>query len=373
MILNKKCRKKRIIIFFRQWAACSLLPILIFNAILTGGAVHASEWIIENPYASVDWKRHKQYKANFHTHTTLSDGRSAPHEVIDAYVELGYAILAITDHDTFGPGNDRNHPDRHRTTWPWTAFGRDPEAAGMVAVEGNEISRFHHIGSYFCDYGNPEVVSGDIAIKEIGSLGGLAVLFHPGRYRNPASWYSSLYRAHPHLIGFEIYNQGDRHPDDRKTWDAILTDIISERPVWGFSNDDMHNPERKQLGRNWNVMLLPELSAEAVRRGMEEGTFFFVYAPEGHDGGAPPVIRAIAVDSSKGTIHIDATGYESIEWISDGRFIHRGDRVNLSELADPGGYIRAVIRSENSSLIGTQPFRIQPGHMKLLPRAEIHH
>jgi len=245
------------------------------------------------------------------------------------------------------------------TTWPWLAFERDPETIGMVAIEGNEISLKHHIGSYFNDYGDSSIDSEDIAIEEIGRRSGLAVLFHPGRYKMPVDWYTGMFRTYSHLIGLEVYNQGDRYSGDRKTWDAILTGIVTERPIWGFSNDDMHNPQT-QLGRNWNIMLLPELSSEWVRRGMKNGMFFFVYAPDGHDGTTPPVIKSITVDSQKGTIHIAASGYENIEWISDGKVVHRGDRVSLSELSGLGGYIRAVIHAEDSgSVVGTQPFRIQ--------------
>jgi predicted metal-dependent phosphoesterase TrpH len=180
----------------------------------------------------------------------MSDGSGTPQVVIDRYHALGYTILALTDEDTMGT---------ECTTWPWQAFDRDPETLAMVAIEGNEISRVDNIGSYFNDYGDADIDSEDAVIKEIGRRGGLAVLFHPGRYTKPMKWYLKMYRAYPHLIALEIYNLGDRYPNDRKTWDAILTDIGTERPVWGVSNDDMHNP-RTQLGRNWNIMLLPELS-----------------------------------------------------------------------------------------------------------------
>ena len=325
-------------------------PILVVAAILTGCASRRAEWNIQNPYAGVDWTRYQQHKANFHTHTTMSDGSGTPQEVIDRYHGLGYTILALTDHDTMGT---------ERTTWPWQAFDRDPETLGMVAIEGNEISGVHHIGSYFNDCGDAGVDSEHAVIKEIGRRGGLAVLFHPGRFKKPVEWYVEMYRAYPHLIGFEIYNQGDRYSHDRKTWDAILTDIVTERPVWGFSNDDMHKP-RTQLGRNWNIMLLPELSAEWVRRSIENGAFFFVYASDDHNGAPLPTIKSISVDLQQGIIHIDATGHENIEWISRGIIVHRGHHVNLSKLSNLGGYIRAEIRSaDGGSIVGTQPFRIQ--------------
>lgn len=345
--------------FLRRFYAL-LLPFLPAAVFLLATVSGAAEWRIENPYAGVDWGRYHRFKANFHTHTTMSDGRSTPQEVIDEYARLGYAVLALTDHDTVGPGNDPAHPERRKTTWPWQAFGRDPEAAGMVAIEGNEISKVHHIGSYFNDYGDPEVDTEDSALREIGSRGGLAVLFHPGRYRRTVEWYRGMFQSHPHLIGLEVYNQGDKYPNDRRTWDAVQTGLAAGRLVWGFANDDLHDP-KTQLGRNWNLMLLPELSADWVRRGLEAGMFFFVHAPDGHNGAAPPVVRSISVDSGKGVIDFEVTGHEVIEWISEGEIVHRGDRVILSGLSGLGGYIRAVIRASGSGpLVGTQPFRISP-------------
>ena len=41
----------------------------------------------------------KQYKANLHCHTVLSDGKKTPEEVVEAYKSHGYGILAITDHE----------------------------------------------------------------------------------------------------------------------------------------------------------------------------------------------------------------------------------------------------------------------------------
>ncbi len=41
----------------------------------------------------------KQYKANLHSHSTMSDGRLTPQQMKEAYRSHGYSILAITDHD----------------------------------------------------------------------------------------------------------------------------------------------------------------------------------------------------------------------------------------------------------------------------------
>lgn len=42
-------------------------------------------------------------KADLHVHTTWSkDGRSTPQEVIDACIERGIGIVAISDHNEIG-------------------------------------------------------------------------------------------------------------------------------------------------------------------------------------------------------------------------------------------------------------------------------
>ena len=43
------------------------------------------------------------YKSNLHTHTTVSDGRYSPQEVIARYQQQGYDVLALTDHGKFNP------------------------------------------------------------------------------------------------------------------------------------------------------------------------------------------------------------------------------------------------------------------------------
>ena len=39
------------------------------------------------------------YKANLHTHTTISDGEHTPEQIKEAYMAKGYQVIAFTDHD----------------------------------------------------------------------------------------------------------------------------------------------------------------------------------------------------------------------------------------------------------------------------------
>jgi hypothetical protein len=343
-------------------ASFSLL-LLLFNC--------GPAWEIQNPYENVNWNHH-QFKANFHTHTTRSDGRMNPQTVIDNYHRLGYHILAITDHN--------------EVTYPWTGFAemtasktslnrmendpgsmptaliyenRDPRQLGMIDIQANELSRHHHIGSFFNDHNG--TTTEDESLDATAAKNGIAMLYHPGRYNRPLEWYVDLYRRYDHLFGLEVYNQADRYKNDRILWDSILTVTMPDRPVWGYSNDDMHS--LTQLGRNWNILILPELNSEWVRKAMKEGLSYFIYAPGGHDGPTPPVIESINVDKRKGTIEIKASGHDSVVWISEGKEVHKGNRINLNDIPEIGNYVRAKLYGPGETVAGTQPFGIRkPGH-----------
>jgi hypothetical protein len=328
----------------------------------------APQWEIQNPYEKVDWAGHVQYKANFHTHTTRSDGRMNPQTVIDQFHQLGYKILAITDHnevtypwDGFSEMTASNTSENRMVNDPTTMpqnlvyENRNPQSLGMIDIQANELSRHHHMGSFFNDHNG--TATEEESLVATAAKNGITMLYHPGRYTRPVEWYVDLYQRHDHLIGLEVYNQADRYPDDRKLWDSILTVTMPDRPVWGYSNDDMHS--LAQLGRNWNVLILPELSPEWVRQGMEEGRSYFIFAPDGHAGPSPPVIESINVNKRRGIIQINATDYESIIWISEGKIVHEGATINLGEITELGTYVRAKLYGSGETVTGTQPFGIK--------------
>lgn len=340
----------------------------LFLFFLTVLFTSCTRWDITNPYEHVDWQNNRQYKANLHTHTTHSDGKMSPQLVVDKYQQLGYQILAITDHN--------------EVTYPWTKFAsmeasdkskerlengqidpesvvyenRDPEALGMIAIQGNEVSAPHHTGSLFSDYNRPTNQE-DSTFIATAAKNGLHIINHPGRYKHNAQWYTDLYRKYNHVIGMEVYNNGDRYPNDRQLWDSVLVALLPVRTVWAYSNDDMHS--ESSLGRNWNIFVLPELSKDWVRKGMEEGRSFFVYSPEGHNNKSIPVIHSVLVNPNNGRIQIDVTGQDSIHWISGGKIIQKGNLIKLNDCRELSAYVRAEIFGPGGFIMGTQAFSIQ--------------
>lgn len=121
------------------------------------------------------------YKANFHLHTTNSDGRRSPEEVIALYREQGYDVLAITDH--------------------WKVTRESHLDEGMLVLSGVEFD-FNLPGQVIHMLGlgvQPDILdkvsraSGpQRAADEISRQGGVAVLAHPAWSLNPPSTMCAL-------------------------------------------------------------------------------------------------------------------------------------------------------------------------------------
>ncbi len=336
-----------------------------------------------NPYDDVDWGGIGYYDANLHTHTNYSDGRYDPHYAIDTYHEMGYDILALTDHDSL------HFEFRPKALYPWTALNdifheikdetnrrfdqtygeladeewqnRDPEELNMLSIPGSEISRTHHIGSLFNLYAGG-TRSEETAFTEIGERGGLSLFFHPGRYDRPVEWYVDYYERHDHVVGMEVYNQVDRYPVDRTKWDSVLHRMMPDRPVWGFANDDTHTDNH--FGRNRNVFMLSELSKEAVYEAMQKGHFYFFVPVE---QGTPPPVALTGANVDGGTIELEFEGdFDRIEWMTynpdsnESEVVGTGKTISLEAISLPANFVRAVIIGDDGRTY-TQPFGVRGG------------
>ena len=302
----------------------------IYIKVLDGKAIEPV--ISNNPYADIDWNTINQFKGNFHTHTTQSndaaDGFTTAY-VVDKYHAAGYKILSLTDHD-YNP-------------YPWQMFpqfmpgvqARDPQTLGMLAVPGNELSKdntnswsertggqFNHHNDFFTGRQGQEFASLQESYAYTYALGGMQIINHPGQYwnlsntysetdKNGPGWHANNFKTYPSLIGLEVYNQGNRRPNDRILWDQILERTMPARPVYGYSCDDAHNND--QLFKNYNFMLMEDLTTDELKDAMRKGETYFCYEPAGTGEGKAPRITAINVDEEAQTITIETDG--EVQWI----------------------------------------------------------
>lgn len=335
-----------------------------------------------NPYKDINWATINQYKSNFHTHTTQSndpDDHFTTNYVVDKYHGAGYKILSLTDHDY--------------CAYPWTMFpqfkpgmaARNPEALGMLAVPGNELSKdntnswdertggnFNHHNDFFTGRQGQEFASLQESYAYTYALGGLQIINHPGQYwklensytetdKNGPGWHATNFKTYPSLIGLEVYNQGDRRNNDRILWDQILDRTMPGKAVFGYSGDDTHNDG--QLFRNYNFMLMEELTTEELKDAMRKGESYFCYEPAGSGKGKAPRISNIVVDEENKTITIETTG--KVCWIystdktstanSSRRCTVVGHGNTFSYDGYQGTYVRAFITNAYGETC-TQPF-----------------
>ena len=357
---------------FTWFKGAILVMILVLPAESIGQRKPARQII--NPYEFVDWQKHGQYKANLNAHTMVGKGWMNPRSVVEEYQKSGYHILAITDFNS--------------VTYPWDEFsgmkagdlslsriahivpkpfedtsipasdtmfrGISPSDAGMVAVQGcGLLLGKHEVNSYFSNLAGPDEYSPDQTVEE----NKISVLNHPGMKMASINSYTGLFRRHHYLKGMEIFNSDSRHRLLLRTWDSLLVAVASERPIWGFSNDAFYSV--RDLGKNWNVFLLPALNEEEVRLAMNKGAFYLVHAPMGPNGPHPPVIKSIRVDRKRGMIRIESEGKHSIAWFSNGSKKGRGAKFKVRKLVESCQYVRAELYGPGNSIVCTQPFFIR--------------
>ena len=296
-----------------------------------------------NPYVGIDWGAIDRYKTCLHAHTTQSDGDYSVAEVIKKYHEKDYKILSITDHDNIS----------NAVIYPWTRYPKegytvDPEALGMLAVKGIELSNIDHIGSYFNDV--ILQTSEEQALTDTQNSGGLSVFNHPGRYGRAPEWYTDFYKKYSSLVGMEVYNQKDRYPKDRVMWDNVNALTMPGKTVWGLAGDDMHTSSH--IYRCYQIMLMPELTEQSFRKSFNSGAFYFCYEPEGSGDGLAPRINR--VEATGTAITLDCSDYSVINWITEGsETAGHGEKFNFSKR--PEKFVRAEIVNARGKTY-TQPF-----------------
>lgn len=178
------------------------------------------DFIITNPYENVDWNEWKAYKTQLHCHTTASDGFMKIKEAVQAYYDMDYDVVAITDHGTNNLGwnkspeliplmravkKDRTggaktkieplSDEEYQSYLTGTAgvsdgFSRTNDC-GMVDVAlGNELNMATpfadcHLTHYWSTYGQGLAgVYGDYETpaRETSKDGGVVMLAHIGEY-----------------------------------------------------------------------------------------------------------------------------------------------------------------------------------------------
>ena len=217
------------------------------------------------------------WRGNLHTHSTCSDGRKTPDEVVSAYREQGYDFIALTDHflERFGfPITDTRHFRDERFT---TLLGAELHAP---ALSNGEPWHLVAVGLPLDFAPTSSTETGPELAARAADAGAFVGLAHP-------AWYSltladALLVEAAHAV--EVYNHTTANHNDRgESW--YLSDQLEEngRRLLAYAADDTHFSDRPDSFGAWVMVRAPELTPESLLSALKAGHFYSSQGPELHD------------------------------------------------------------------------------------------
>lgn len=224
----------------------------------------------------------RMLKGGLHCHTTRSDGRGTPEEVIRLHYEKGYDFLALTDHRIYNYTNYA--PEVPLTILPGMEFDNTFERGpGFRCFHVVCVGPRREDGNGFAQ--DERLVSGTALdqasfqpyLDEFHKKGNLTLYCHPQWSSTPARYFEDLKGN----FAMEIWNSGCAMENDMDTdaayWDELLG---SGRVIYGAATDDGHG--MNQHGHGW-VMVRAENNVNAILAALAEGAFYSSCGPVIHN------------------------------------------------------------------------------------------
>ena len=260
------------------------------------------------------------FKGNLHTHSTISDGKLKPAEVVDLYKKLGYDFLAFTDHEIFSWWQEFSTSDFLIIPGIETS-GQAPgpyQCHHIVGVGGSQVKP-HHL-EQFDNRGLQGLQGAQTMVDTLTEQGYLTIYCHPVWSRQPFDKIEDL----QNFAALEVYNYGCQVEnctgEASYYWDAFLR---QGRPIWGVATDDSHQ-HTKDYGGGWVVVNAPSLNVDEIVEALRLGHF---YASSG------PTIESYGVRD--GQVYVHCSSAQAIHFIA---FERRGK----SFIADVGQTLTAA-------------------------------
>jgi hypothetical protein len=255
------------------------------------------------------------YKANLHTHTTVSDGKMTPEEIKAAYKSHGYQIVAYTDHDVMVDHSglsddtflalrgyemavdDNRHGERwnHSTkTYHLSLIASRPDVDRQVFFtqrinfRGNAAQYARNVlttGEQIYSYVYSPIFINRL-IRAANAAGFLVIYNHPHYSLQTGEDFLPL----EGLLGMEIHNGasmawGFGDDGDTAHYERMLR--AGHTSLIPIAADDSHDSNTEdpanELFTGFTMIKAPSLSYTAVTAALKNGDCYASQAPYIHD------------------------------------------------------------------------------------------
>ncbi len=289
------------------------------------------------------------YKANLHTHTTVSDGKHTPEEIKAIYKARGYSVVAFTDHNRMV-----SHEDLCDEGFlALTSFEIDTNGAPLIPT-GLAIPTYHL--NLFAK--SSVALDDDMVLqpRQYSVEGQNALIAEAGRrgylvsYNHP-DWSVQHYPDYAGLEGLcavEVYNTGCVVEGwNLDEGDHVLDDLLFlGKRVYPVATDDCHADH--DLCGGWVRFKAPALTYDDIMNAYENGDFYASWGPDIEtltiEHG---ILRVTCTEAVKISVHTGlrfARQVESTEGMTEAAFDLNGyiDEVRRAGCADRA-YFRVVV------------------------------
>jgi len=251
------------------------------------------------------------FLADFHVHSTFSDGKIPLPDVVDIYGRQGFGCIAITDHlceeatwlgrasrfldCSLSPATFPLYLDllKSETQRAWDQYK-------MVIIPGLELTKnfvSNHRSAHVLALGVTDFMWADKDIpelcKDIRQAGGLSVAAHP-------VWTRKVEKQTYH-----IWNRSKELENSFDAWEVAsgpyIFDEVAHTKLPKLASSDMHVPSQMT---SWKTVLDCEKHPEAILRAIKRQEVKFVYYEEPKEKAYDPrVISPLVALGTSGRDH----------------------------------------------------------------------
>ncbi len=292
-------------------------------------------------------------KGNTHTHTTNSDGDTAPEDVARWYKHRKYDFLVLSDHNVFtDPATLASLMDSTFLLIPGEEVTTGFQKAA-VHVNALGVTRVIAAPRDSTLLGTVQktvdAIRAERAVPHINHPNFLWSIDTATLFRVKHDRLLEIFNGHPivHNIG------GGDWPGMEDAWDALLT---RGKKIYGIAVDDAHHFQgefekaRANPGRGWVVVRARSRESREIITALDEGRF---YASTG------PVVADITVTDSALSLTISQTGdfkYTTQFVGANGEILATDKTLSPSyRLRGTETYVRARVVDSSGATAWTQP------------------